>query len=443
MKFEKYLVIYRVKEIHLKKTLTPLLLWALGVGYVISGMYFGWNLGLEKGGTLGMLVAVFAVIILYTCFTFSYAELACAIPKAGGVFDYAAKAYNKELGFIAGIAQWIEFVFAPPAIAIAIGTYLHLVIPGLSITTAAIFVYFVFTALNIYGIKAAARFELFITILAVAELLLFTFLTLPHFSATKFLEKSNVWQWSGVFASLPFAIWFFLGIEGLANVAEECIYPQRDIVRGFSSALITLVVLCMLVFFSAIGVQGWEAIVYLPDGTTSDSPLPLALGKIVASSHIYYQLLVGIGLFGLLASFHGLLLAGGRAAYEMGKVGHLPAILGKVHPTFQTPASALIFNSCIGIIILMLQTTAQIITLSVFGAVIVYIIAMVSLLKLRKSSPQLDRPFRVPGFPYTPYIALILSMIALLSLSWYNWQLAIAFFVLLLVSSIIFKWIST
>ena len=84
-----------MKEAQLKKSLTPVLLWALGVGYVISGMYFGWNLGLAKGGTYGMLIAIAGVIVLYGCFTFSYAELAGAIPKAGGVFAYAARAFNK------------------------------------------------------------------------------------------------------------------------------------------------------------------------------------------------------------------------------------------------------------------------------------------------------------------------------------------------------------
>ena len=74
-------------EQKLQKSLTPTLLWGLGVGYVISGMYFGWNLGLEKGGTLGMAIATFLVIILYIAFSLSYAELACAIPQAGGAFD--------------------------------------------------------------------------------------------------------------------------------------------------------------------------------------------------------------------------------------------------------------------------------------------------------------------------------------------------------------------
>ena len=101
----------------LQRTLGPLMLWGLGVGYVISGMYFGWNLGLPAGGTLGLAIATFFIIILYITFTFSYTELACAIPKAGGVFDYAGRAMGREMGFIAGVAQIIEFVFAPPALA--------------------------------------------------------------------------------------------------------------------------------------------------------------------------------------------------------------------------------------------------------------------------------------------------------------------------------------
>jgi ethanolamine permease len=71
------------------------MLWGLGVGYVISGMYFGWNLGLEKGGTLGLAIATFFIIILYVTFTFSSTELACAIPKAGGGFDYATVPWEK------------------------------------------------------------------------------------------------------------------------------------------------------------------------------------------------------------------------------------------------------------------------------------------------------------------------------------------------------------
>ena len=154
----------------LKRTLTPAMLWGLGVGYVISGMYFGWNLGLEKGGTLGMAIATFFIIILYVCFTFSYTELACAIPRAGGAFDYAKRAMGKDVGFLTGMAQNIEFIFAPPAIAFAIGAYFNLFFPQVPILAIAIFAYVVFTTLNIVGVKAAATFELIITIFAVFDM---------------------------------------------------------------------------------------------------------------------------------------------------------------------------------------------------------------------------------------------------------------------------------
>ena len=118
------------------------MLWGLGVGYVISGMYFGWNLGLEQGGTLGLGIATFFIIIMYVTFTFSYTELACAIPKAGGAFDYAARAMGKDIAFVAGMAQNVEFIFAPPAIAFAIGAYFNLFFPQIPILAIAIFAWF-------------------------------------------------------------------------------------------------------------------------------------------------------------------------------------------------------------------------------------------------------------------------------------------------------------
>jgi ethanolamine permease len=185
------------------------MLWGLGVGYVISGMYFGWNLGLELGGTAGLAVATFFIIIMYVTFTFSYTELACAIPRAGGAFDYATHAIGKDIGFIAGMAQNIEFIFAPPAIAFAIGAYFNLFFPAIPILTIAIFSYIVFTALNIYGVRAAAMFELVITMFAVGELLLFFGITIPHFQFKNLQGHALPHGWQGAFASIPFAIWFF------------------------------------------------------------------------------------------------------------------------------------------------------------------------------------------------------------------------------------------
>ena len=396
------------------------MLWGLGVGYVISGMYFGWNLGLEKGGTWGLAIATLFIILMYASFTFSYTELACAIPKAGGGFEYANRALGKRWGFIAGIAQIIEFTFAPPAIAFAIGAYFNLFLPNVPVLYISIVSYLIFTALNISGVKAAALFELVITILAVGELLLFAGLTLPHFEMSNLNQNALPNGWQGIFAAIPFAIWFFLGIEGVANVAEETIKPQKTILIGFGSAIITLTILCFLTFFSSIGVGGWEKIVYKLDGSTSDSPLPLALGEIFGNNSGLYHLLITVGLLGLIASFHGLILAAGRATFEFGRVGYFPKVLGKIHPKFKTPANALVFNMVIGIGALLTEKTAEIITISVFGALTLYAISMVAVVRLRKTEPNLNRPFKVPFYPVLPILAFIIAIISIIAMIYYN-----------------------
>ena len=442
------LVIYTILRINpslnqaspaLKRTLNATMLWGLGVGYVISGMYFGWNLGLEKGGTLGLGIATFFIIILYLTFTFSYTELACSIPKAGGAFDYASRALGKDLGFLAGMAQNIEFIFAPPAIAFAIGAYFNLFFPQLPILGISIFVYLLFTGLNIYGVKAAAAFELLITILAVGELLLFAGITLPHFKMANLQHNAFPHGWSGVLAAIPFAIWFFLGIEGVANVAEETVNPQRTILKGFGSAIFTLVILCVLSFAGSVGVAGWEAVVYKPDGSDSDSPLPLALSHVFSNNHFFYHLLITVGLLGLIASFHGIILAAGRSSFEFGRVRYAPAGLGKIHPKFRTPVNALLVNMLIGITALCTGKTSEIITISVFGALTLYILSMISLFRLRKKEPGLARPFKVPLYPASPIIALVIAGISFIAMTIYNFTLALVYLGILAGCFIFFK----
>ena len=423
----------------LSRSLGPFMLWGLGVGYVISGMYFGWNLGLAEGGTFGLAIATFFIIILYTCFTFSYSELACSIPKAGGVFDYATRGLGRDIGFIAGMTQLIEFVFAPPAIAAAIGAYFHIFFPQLPVNSIAIAAYFIFTALNILGVKAAATFELLITIFAVFELLLFAGITLPHFKASNLSLNAFPHGWKGAWAAIPFAIWFFLGLEGVANVAEETINPQKTILKGFGSALATLVFLCIIIFISSIGVAGWEAIVYAsPGADASDSPLPLAMSKVTGNSGWIYHLLITIGLMGLVASFHGIILAAGRATFEFGRVKYISPAMGRVHRSFKTPANALIANMVIGIIALLTGKTSEIITIACFGAVSLYIISMITVIVLRKKEPQLDRPFRAPFYPALPVTALVIACICMIAMTTLNIKLSLIYFGILVVSYIWF-----
>ena len=114
---------------NLERVLKPIHLWALAVGLVISGNYFGWSYGFAAGGVMGLALAMIPVTIFYVTFILSYSELATAIPHAGGPSAYARRAMGKFGGFLNGISCLIEFVFAPPAIALAVGGYVHALLP--------------------------------------------------------------------------------------------------------------------------------------------------------------------------------------------------------------------------------------------------------------------------------------------------------------------------
>jgi len=421
----------------LKKTLGPVTLWGLGVGYVISGEYFGWNLGLPAGGTLGMLTAFVLVSVMYVTFVFSYTEMACAIPRAGGVFVYGVRGLGLLGGYLGGLAQLIEFVFAPPAIAMAIAGYAQTIWPAVDQRFLALAVFLLFTLLNIWGVRQAAVFELIVAAIAVAGLVLFAVLAAPHFEWSRFAANGWPHGWGGVLASLPFAIWFYLAIEGVANAAEEARNPQRDVALGFGSAILTLVVLAGTVLFLAPGIGGWEQVVYAPadlveldtggfavrqNTKAMDSPLPLALGQVMSSGTVWYRLLVGIGVLGFVASLNGIILVAGRSLFEMGRVGFLPRLVGTSHPRTRTPVAALVLNLLLGGLAILFLNTQNLITMSAIGATMLYVISMCALLRLRKVEPDLPRPFRVPCYPVFPLVAMLLALVAFVAMVYLNFD---------------------
>ena len=223
----------------LSKSLTTTQLWGIAVGLVISGEYFGWSFGWGAAGTLGFVITTAFVALMYTTFIFSFTELTTAIPHAGGPFAYARAGLGETGAYFAGMATLIEFVFAPPAIALAIGAYLNVQFPSLDPKTAAVGAYIIFMGLNILGVSIAATFELVVTIIAIFELFVFMGVVAPGFDWANFTKGGwmgadtfSLGAVSGMFAAIPFAIWFFLAIEGVAMAAEEAKDPQRSIPRA-------------------------------------------------------------------------------------------------------------------------------------------------------------------------------------------------------------------
>lgn len=205
-------------------------------------------------------------------------------------------------------------------------------------------------------------------------------------------------------------------------VAEETIDTHRTIYKGYAYGIGTLVALALGVMILTGGAVPWSAIARI------DYPLPAVLAIVLGPDNAFTKLFASLGLFGLIASFHGTIIGYSRQLFALARAGYLPAFLGVVNARFQTPHWALVTGGLIGCIAVIMGRTDQIIVVAALGAVVMYIISLLSLFALRRNDPQLIRPFRVPFYPWFPAIALCCSMVCLVAIVYFNQQLSLWFF---------------
>ncbi len=398
------------REENLTRVLKPIHLWALAVGLVISGNYFGWSYGFAAGGVMGLALALIPVTIFYVTFILSYSELATAIPHAGGPSAYARRAMGKFGGYLNGISCLIEFVFAPPAIALAVGGYVHALLPAIDPMVATVAAFFFFIFLNYLGMKTSATFELAVTVIALLGLVIYWGLAAPHFDAARIMSMPLLPHgFDGLMAAVPFAIWFFLAIEGGAMSAEEMVDPQRDIPKGFLSGMATLLVMAVLTLFLTAGIADIDAV------SSVDFPLPLALSAAYGDGSLPVLLMSGIGLFGLVASLHGIIVGYSRQTYAMARTGYLPKFLARLDEKHHTPVWALVLPGIVCLFTALTGLTDLVITIACYGSVVMYLTSLVSFLILRHKEPALKRPFRVPSM-IIPVISVLMAIFCLVSL---------------------------
>ncbi|NOZ41859.1 MAG: amino acid permease, partial [Alphaproteobacteria bacterium] len=230
-----------------------ILLAGLGVSYVISGDFAGWNFGLAQGGFGGMLIATILMAVMYMSMVLGLAELSSSIPTAGGGYAFARRALGPWGGFLTGTAILLEYAIAPAAIVIFIGMYVESLWGINGPAVYAVF-YIAFVGIHLWGAGEALKIMLAITALALLAIIVFIVAMIPQFDsanlldiavtstalgASRFLPEGYV----GIWAAIPFAMWLFLAVEGVPLAAEDAADPARDIPRGIIAAMIVLLIL--------------------------------------------------------------------------------------------------------------------------------------------------------------------------------------------------------
>ncbi|MEV6327362.1 ethanolamine permease [Streptomyces sp. NPDC051909] len=398
-----------------------LLLTGLGVAYVVSGDFSGWNIGLSKGGFGGLAVATVLMGAMYACLVFSLAELSAILPTAGGGYGFARRALGTWGGFLTGTAILIEYVLAPAAISIFIGDYVEsLGLFGLESGWPVYLVCFaLFIGIHLWGVGEALRFSLIVTAIAVAALLVFALGALSDFHVSglddipvdRAATGSNSWLpfgLLGIWAAFPFGMWFFLGVEGVPLAAEEAKDPVRSMPRALALSMGILVLLAVVTFFAATGARGSAAI------QEAGNPLVVALqgdGEPTALSRFVNY----AGLAGLVASFFSLIYAGSRQLFALSRAGYLPRFLSLTSRR-KSPYLGLLIPGAIGFALAAgTGDGARMLNIAVFGATISYALMALSHIVLRRREPGLARPYRTPGGVLTSSVAFVLALSALVA----------------------------
>jgi ethanolamine permease len=185
------------------------------------------------------------------------------------------------------------------------------------------------------------------------------------------------------------------------------------------------------VIILAGGVGNWQELVKI------DYPLPAAISQAIGKENILTKTFAFIGLFGLIASFHGLIIGYSRQIFALSRSSFLPSILSEVNPKYRTPHWALLAGGIVGLICLASGTTDKVIIISALGAVVMYAVSMLSLLKMHKEIRSVAG-FRTPFFPWFPIIALLLSLVCLAAIAYYNAMLTLVFFAGLMLGLVLF-----
>ena len=395
------------------------LLLGLGVAYVISGDFAGWNFGLAQGGWGGLMIATLLMATMYTAMVFSLAELSSMIPTAGGGYGFARRAFGPWGGFLTGTAILIEYAIAPAAIAVFIGAYCESLF-GVGGWMIYLGFYAVFVGVHIYGVGEALKLIFIITAIAALALVVFVVAMVPHFSADKLFDIPMTdalgaseflpFGYVGIWASIPYAMWFFLAIEGVPLAAEETKDPHKNLPRGLIGGM--LVLLCFAALILTLGPGGSGASILMDDGNPLVTAVesPGAYGARTWAS----QFINLVGLAGLIASFFSIIFGYSRQIFALSRAGYLPRFLS-VTSKRKSPVLALLIPGLIGFLLSLSGQGDLLILIAVFGATVSYVLMMASHIRLRMKEPELARPYRTPGGVVTSSVALVLACVAVVA----------------------------
>jgi APA family basic amino acid/polyamine antiporter len=456
----------------LKKTLTGLNLTTLGIGAIIGAGIFVLT-GQAAAQYAGPAIVISFIISGIAC-AFAglcYAEFASMIPISGSAYTYSYATLGEFLAWIIGWDLILEYLFAastvsvgwsgyvvsflkdfgifiPTAFTAATGSVLvevprlgwqqltenlsaGLLAQGVNVDTLphvtaiinlpAMFIIAVLTLLLIVGIRESANFNNIMVIVKVAVIILFIAIGIAFVQAGNWHpfipQNTGVWGhfgWSGILRGAGVIFFAYIGFDAVSTAAQEAKNPQRDMPIGILGSLSISTVLYILVAIVLTGIVSY---------TTLNVSDPVAVGVDAMGKGMFWlRPIVKIAAIAGLSSVILVMLMGQpRIFYSMSKDGLLPPVFSKVHPKFKTPYVSTILTGCVAIVLAGVLPISILGELVSIGTLLAFAIVCISIVVLRKTRPEIERPFRTPWVPLIPILGALICFVQMAALPGDTW----------------------
>ena len=371
------------------------------------------------GSATLVFVAWIAGGLIVLCGAFCYAELGAAFPKAGGPYVYLGRGLGPLWGFLFGwMSSFLERPVAMATLAAGflrfaaflfpvVGTPLfreHLGSYDFTFTAAqplAALVVLAVTAINYLSVRMGGAIQVLLTCLKMGTILgiVIAGILLGQQHVSQIAPVVTRWGWrtiGAVLTALVPAMWAYNGFNDLGDLGEEILHPQRNIPIAIILGLLTvggLYLLANVVYFHA---------------------LPLA--EIAASQHVASDVVRSFAgsrgaawltvamAVSALGALHVVVMTGARIPYAMARDGVFFQFANRIQPSFHTPSGALIFLGCVAALLALTGTFEELYSLFVFAVWMFFALTAIAVLRLRRTEPELVRPYRAWGYPWTVLI---------------------------------------
>lgn len=431
----------------LKRSLTATNLVALGIGAIVGTGIFVIT-GTAAANYAGPALTISFIISAIGCVMagLCYAEFAAMIPVAGSVYSYSYTTMGEILAWFIGWILILEYLFACSSVAVGwsgyvisliqdIGIHLPKSISGATfnhlsngdwvwtgsiINFPAVFIVAFVSSLLIGGIRQSAWINNIIVVIKVTVILLFIGFGLSYIDTANWhpyipqnTGEFGHFGWSGILRGAGVVFYAFLGFDALSTAAQEARNPQKDMPKGILFSLLICAILYVSVTAVLTGIVHYSEL---------DVAAPIALAIDRASGLGWLSPLIKIGaVAGLSSVILVMMLGQSRIYYAISKDGLLPKFFSKVNKKHHVPQNATVFACIITGVFAGLFPLHVLSELVSIGTLMAFTIVCISILILRKTEPDLKRPFRTPLVPFVPILGAAICILQMVSLPWNTW----------------------